>query len=439
MTLVERDTYLRTLDSYLDEAAAGHGRLVFVSGEAGIGKSSLVHAFASGVAGRVVPSVAYCDGSATPSPLAPLEELLPTLPPGLWPADATRQQIFANLLTALREAPHRQPRLIVVEDVHWADEATLDLLLHLARRIHTCRALLVVTYRREELDAAPGLRELLGRSASATGTRRIDVAPLSLAAVATMVEDQTRSGTSGQSLDAAHLYAITRGNAFFVTEVLSSGLENVPELVRDAILARVAGLSLATQRALEVVALAGARAEADLLEELIAGGLHPLGEALGRGLLVEVDEFITFRHELARLAVMEQVPIGRRTDLHRRLLRALTARGADAARLAHHADAAGLSRSAVDHATVAGRHASELGAHREAASQFERALSHGARLPGGGLPDHQVAELQWSLGYELYIIGRIEGAIAAVESARDIWERRGAVTRVGDAWRCLSR
>jgi DNA-binding CsgD family transcriptional regulator/tetratricopeptide (TPR) repeat protein len=438
MTLVERDHQLHTLGSYLDEAASGHGRLVYVSGESGIGKSALVSAFTSSVADGAHVSVAYCDGSLTPSPLAPLRELLPTLPPGLWPEDATRQEIFAAVLGALRGAPDSVPHLIVVEDAHWADQATLDLILHLARRIHTCRALVLVTYRREDVDAAYGLRQLLGDSASATGTRRLDVLPLSREAVAALVARDARSHPAG-SVDVARLHEITHGNAFYVTEVLSSGLETIPEQCRDAILARVGSLSEATQHALEVVALTGARAEVDLLEELLRDGLAALDEALARGLLVEADGAITFRHELARLVVSEQVPIGRRIHQHRRLLTALEARGGDPARLAHHADAAGLSSSAVEHATVAGRRASELGAHREAARQFERALAHAARLTGSGLPDEQLADLYWALGYELYVTGRTAEASVAVGEARDIWERQGSSTRVGDAWRCLSR
>ncbi|HEY9495532.1 MAG TPA: AAA family ATPase, partial [Intrasporangium sp.] len=327
--LVERDHCLRTLESYLDDAAAGHGRLVYICGEAGVGKSSLVSAFASDHAGRAVVSFAYCDGSATPSPLAPMRELLPTLRPRAWPENATRADIFAAVLGALRDPADDKPHLVVVEDAQWADQATLDLLLHLARRIHTCRAVVLVTYRGEDVDVAPGLRQLLGVSASATGTRRLDVQPLSCEAVTTLVAQHAKAHRDGRPVDPARLHEITHGNAFYITEVLSSGLDTVPERCRDAILARVAGLSDATQQALEIVALAGARAEVDLLEELLSAGLATLDEALARGLLVEADRAITFRHELARRVVAEQLPLGRRMHQHRRLLAALEARGAD--------------------------------------------------------------------------------------------------------------
>lgn len=438
--LVEREHQLQTLESYLDEAAAGHGRLAFVSGEAGIGKSALLTAFTASASARSHVAVAYCDGSATPSPLAPLRELLPSLPPELWPKDATREEIFAGVLALLRRRSEQGPHVLVIEDAHWADQATLELLLHLARRIHTCHALVVVTFRREDVDATEGLRQLLGDSASATGTRRLDVPPLSREAVATLAAHLHHKGRTGDgAMDATRLHEITHGNAFYVTEVLSSGLETIPEQCRDAILARVAQLSETTQHALEVVALAGARVEVDLLEELLREGLAPLDEGLDRGLLMESDGAIMFRHELARMVVAEQVPMGRRIHQHRRLLAALRARQADPARLAHHADAAGLSQSAVEYATVAGRRASELGAHREAVRQFERALAHGARLPGDGLLDEQSADLHWALGYELYVTGRLEEAFASVERARVIWDRQGATVRVGDAWRCQSR
>jgi DNA-binding CsgD family transcriptional regulator/tetratricopeptide (TPR) repeat protein len=458
MNLVERDLQLETLGSYLDEAAAGHGRLVFVSGEPGIGKSALVEAVTESAADRARVAVAYCDGSATPSPLAPLRELLRVLPPGVWPEGEvhqtgagssmwlasqgpSRQDMFARLLAALRDASgadEPRPYLLVFEDGHWADQATLDLLLFIARRVHTCRALVLVTYRDEDLDGSAGLRQLIGEAASATGSRRLAVPPLSHQAVAAIVAGDERWRTAREG-DVARLYEITQGNAFYVTEVLSGGIDAIPEQCRDAILARVANLSPEAVQTLEIVALAGPRAEVDVLEELLSDGLPALDEALARGLLVEAHGVITFRHELERLVVDEHVTLGKRRHQHRRLYDALDARGADPARLAHHADEGDLSQQTVEHATVAGMAASALGAHREAARQFQRALRHAGRLPRPGLPEPALADLFWSLGYELYITGRTAEAAEAVVSAREIWERGGSTVRVGDAWRCLSR
>ena len=208
---------------YLDEAAAGHGRLVYVSGEAGIGKTTFVSAAIGEADGRAKVAVGGCDGAATPAPLGPLTDMLPSLPDGLWPDGASRQDVFARLVDALRAPPRDEPYLLVIEDAHWADEATLDLMRHLARRIHGCRALVLVTYRPEDAATGGGLRILLGDTASANGTRRIDLSALSPAAVATLVRERARAFPSDPVTDARRLHEVTGGNAFFVTEVLSGG------------------------------------------------------------------------------------------------------------------------------------------------------------------------------------------------------------------------
>jgi DNA-binding CsgD family transcriptional regulator/tetratricopeptide (TPR) repeat protein len=143
---------------------------------------------------------------------------------------------------------------------------------------------------------------------------------------------------------------------------------------------------------------------------------------------------VLFRHELARLAVLEEVPAGRALHLHRRLLAALAQRGADPARLAHHAEAGAVRDAVLAHARAAAAHAAELGAHREASRQYERALRHADDLAA-----EERAQLLWDLGYEYYLTSRIEESIDAVGRARDLWDELGERVRVGDAWRCQSR
>jgi DNA-binding CsgD family transcriptional regulator/tetratricopeptide (TPR) repeat protein len=433
VTLIEREEQLRAAAGYLAEAAAGHGRLAYVAGEAGIGKTSYVEQVLLDAAGSARTAVGGCDGSATPAPLGPLAEMLPGLPDDVWPPGATRQQVFAQLMAALRDPPGRTPYLLVVEDAHWADEATLDLVRHLARRIHACRALVLVTYRPEDA-AGHGLRLLLGETASANGTRRIDLPPLTSTAVAALVARHTSDHPEAAIADAGRLYEVTGGNAFFVTEALSAGTSLVPPTVRDAVLARVARLDEPAQRALEVVALTGARVETGLLSDLLAQGLTEIDEPLRRGLLRQVDGDVAFRHELARLAVLDEIPVGRGVHLHRRLLAALRARGADPARLAHHAEGAGDADAVLQHAPVAAARAAELGAHQEAVRQYQRALRYADRLD-----DAARAEMLWALGYECYLIIRIDQAIEFTRQALEIWESSGQIVRVGDAWRCLSR
>ena len=437
MTIHERAEQLRAMAGYLDDASAGHGRLVYVSGEAGIGKSTFVAQVAADAAGRARVATGACDGSATPAPLGPLVEMLPRLPAGTWKEDSSRHEVFGRLVEVLRTPPGREPYLLVVEDAHWADEATLDLVRHLARRVHGYHALVVVTYRPEDVGSA--LRIVLGDTASANGTRRVDLPALTPKAVAAMASEHARAFPTDAPFDALRLHTVTGGNAFFVTEVLSGGAAVVPPTVRDAVLARVARLSEPAQRALEVVALAGSRAETDLLEELLHDGLMTLDEPLARGLVLQSGRDVTFRHELGRLAVADEVPAGRRIHLHRRLLRSLRQRGADPARLAHHAEAAGDAEAVLEFAPEAGSRAAALGAHREAVEQYRRALRAADGMPPGSVPDSRRADLLWALGYELYLTDAIAAAIDAVEAARTIWASMGATVRVGDAWRCLSR
>jgi DNA-binding CsgD family transcriptional regulator/tetratricopeptide (TPR) repeat protein len=425
-TLLERDEQLNAATGYLADAATGHGRLVYVGGEAGVGKTTFLEDMAAHAGARV--AIGWCDGSATPPPLAPLVDMLPGLPPGTWPDDASRSQVFANVLAALREPPDGRPYLLVIEDAHWADEATLDLVRHLARRIHACRALVMVSYRPEDTTAGDGLRVLLGDTATATGTRRIDLSPLTADGVAKLAAEHGASAA-----DVSELYAVTGGNPFFVTEALAAAGE-LPQTVRDAVLARVSRLDETGQRALELVALAGARAEADLVGDLLHAGLTALDEPLARGLLRRSGRDVLFRHELARRAVAGEIPAGRAVHLHRRLLAALQERGADPARLAHHADAAGDGSAVLRHARAAAASAAVLGAHREASRQYERALRH-----ADDVPPEERAQLLWDLGYEYYLTSRIEEAIATIARARELWDALGEALRVGDAWRCESR
>ncbi|WP_323101674.1 ATP-binding protein [Intrasporangium sp. YIM S08009] len=439
MTLLERDEQLRAVAGWLDDASAGHGRLVYVAGEAGIGKSTFVGHVVAQSGDRARALVGQCDGAATPAPLGPLADMVPGLPPGTWPPDASRHEVFTRLVDVLRTPPHTEPYLLVVEDAHWADEATLDLLRHLARRVHSCRALVLVTYRPEDVGTTSGLRVVLGDTASADGTRRVDLPPLTVEGVEALAQAYAGEHPDAAHPDARRLHDVTGGNAFFVTEVLSGSADSLPPTVRDAVLARVARLDEDAQRALELVALAGARVGTDLVEELVRDGLTTLDEPLSRGLLVLSGTELTFRHELGRLAVAGDVPAGRRIHVHRRLLEAYLRRGAEPEVLAHHADACGDSERVLEFAPVAAERAGVLGAHREAVEQYRRALAHADALPTGRVSDTRRANLLWALGYELYLTDRIEAAIAAVDEARAIWDAGGDDVRVGDAWRCLSR
>jgi predicted ATPase len=350
MQLLERGAALASLAEYAHEARQGDGRLVLVAGEAGIGKSALIEQLH-----HDLPDARWswgaCDGLSTPRPLGPLLDLADQLSgelEELCQASAAREDLFRALLRQV-SGPGTLS-VVVIEDVHWADEATIDLLRFLGRRLRDASALLIATYRDDGLAVDDPLRIALGDLATQRSTRRVGLAPLSAEAVRIL------AGTSG--LDAAELYRLTGGNPFYVTEVVQAGLGAVPSSARDAVLARAARLSGGSRSVLDVAALIGARVELDLLTSVTASALPVLDELLVSGLLAEDGGWLRFRHEIARLAVEQAVAPHRRADVHARILAALRSLGGDdEARMAFHAEAAGDRAAVLHHAPRAARRA----------------------------------------------------------------------------------
>ena len=220
MQLLEREASLASLADYAREARRGEGRLVLVAGEAGVGKSALVERLHDDV-----PDARWswgaCDGLFTPSPLGPLFDLASTLGgelEDLCRTGAAREDLFRALLRQVSESGTLN--IMVVEDVHWADEATVDMLRFLGLRLRAAPVLLIATYRDDGLAADDPLRIALGDLATQRSTRRVELAPLSAEAV--------RILAGGSGLEAAALYRLTGGNPFYVTEVVQAGLGVVP-------------------------------------------------------------------------------------------------------------------------------------------------------------------------------------------------------------------
>jgi DNA-binding CsgD family transcriptional regulator len=431
MELLERRPFIDALHVFLAEASAGSGQLVLVSGEAGIGKTALVRAFCEEVRGPVRVAVASCDALSTPGPLGPLIHIAPAL--GL-PVDlvlrtgTTREQLYHQILTALQDAVG--PTILVGEDAHWADEATLNLLRFLGRRVGDLRALLVVTFRDDELGSRHPLRIVLGDLATAPAVRRLPLPRLSLDAVRTMA--------AGKPVDAGEIHALTGGNPFFVSEVLAAGARGLPASVRDAVLARAARLVPDERRVLDATAVIGSHVDLALLGEIVEGDTEAAVEAiLAAGIMEFRDGALLFRHELAREAVLEEMSPVRRVGLHRRVLAALEngpAQWRDLAQLAHHAEAAGDRQAVLRHATAAAQQAATLRAHRQAAAQYARALRFADHLPPADR-----AELLERRSYECYLTGLLDDAIAAAEAALELQREAGSRLKEGDLLRWLSR
>jgi len=425
MELLERESPLALLAECAAEARRGDGRLVVLGGEAGVGKTALLERFQ-----RDLPDARWswgaCDGLFTPRPLGPLYDLADQLAAeliDLCARGADRGELFRALL---RQVSGPETHVVVVEDVHWADEATIDLLRFAGRRLREARLLLIVTYRDDDLAADDQLRIALGELVRHRSTRRIGLAALSAGAV--------RALARGSDLEAAALYRLTGGNPFYVTEVLQAGMAEVPDSARDAVLARAAGLSAGARQLLEVAALTGARAEPRLLEAATACRPPAVDELLACGLLAADGRFLRFRHEIARLAVEQAIPVRRRAAIHGQILTALRSAGTpDDAQLAFHAEGADDTAAVLRYAPAAARRAARLASHREAVAQFERALRFTA-----GADAAVVAALYDDLATELALLDRAEASAGAVQHALELWRTAGDRLREGDSTRRLS-
>ncbi|HEU0116686.1 MAG TPA: AAA family ATPase [Thermomicrobiales bacterium] len=429
MELLEREHHLNRLEEHLRQAAAGHGRLVLVGGEAGVGKTTLVDAFCRRVGGASAVLRTACDALSTPSPLSPVRDLAPALhlPIDQYAGEGDgRDRIFRAVFAAL--AARQEPTVVIGEDAHWGDGASLDLLRFLARRIAALPILFVVTYRDDEIGVDHPLRLVLGDLATAPAVHRMSLPPLS--------EQATGRLASGHERDAAALYRLTGGNPFFLTEVLAAEGETVPASVGDAILARAARLSPEARAILDLAAVIGSTIDSALLLRVAGPVLDETDECIARGLLRGTADGVAFRHELAREAILAAIAPPRRRLLHARVLTALRAAPANErslARLAHHAEAAGDRAATLTFAIAAAEQAKALSAHREAAAQYARALRVADDVPAA-----ERARLLEERSTACCLIDQGEEAIAARQAALDIWRALGDPLKEGNNLRLLS-
>jgi DNA-binding CsgD family transcriptional regulator/tetratricopeptide (TPR) repeat protein len=404
VVLLERDSVLETLDDLLGDAGWRHGRLVLLRGEAGVGKTAVVDAFTAGRSDLVVWGM--CDPVAPPRPLAPL-------------FDIAEQTEAADLLDALRCADRHRivtafvgllraedaPRIVVVEDVHWADETTLEVLQVVGRRAAQLRALVIATYRTDDVGPDHPLSVALGEVPTGLVVP-VDLAPLSLPSVATLAE--------GKATDPMALHGATGGNPFYVTEVLASGGDELPPTIRDAVWARVRHLKPEGRAVVEAASVLGPRSAREMLAAVAGVPSAEVDTCVAGGFLRWHQGMVEFRNELSRRAVLEALTASRRSRLHSRSLELLRASAApiDAGELARHAVEADDAEAVREFAPEAGARAAALGAHRASLAHYESALRC-----SGGLPDRARALLLEAHAHECFILDLLDRAVSSQREA----------------------
>ena len=376
-SLVEREPQLKTLEDSFAEPSSG--AVFLVSGEAGFGKTSLLDALMGRIDHRYRVLASACEPVGIPTGFAPLFELLDELPEEVASeirSGAGRAPVYAGMLDLVKN----EDVVLVIEDLHWADEATLGLVRYLGRRIGVTASRLIVTYRSEELDFNPPLRLVIADVGP--NAIRIDLPPLSLAGVGKLVD--------GTGLDPEEVLTATLGNPFYVEEVARYPEADLPPNIQNAVLANAGRLPAETLEFLRTVALSP--------DGVPMTQIHDLGDPTGchtdlgfqRRLLATAKGRLACRHELIRQSLVTAMPPATTQRLHRRLLESLEASDGGStttARLAYHAVGAKDPVKSRTYSLQAAEDAAASGAHREAAFHYRNALEHAEDIDAGTLAE----------------------------------------------------
>ncbi len=423
--LLERAQPKSLLEAALEAARAGCGRIVAIEGEAGIGKTALALDFVAAHHNDAQLYAGGCEHLSTPEPLGPLRDIERDSGGRFNVSAASQLKTFSDLLRLLTSG--QEPGLLLIEDIHWADDPTLDLLRYLGRRLRAARILVLVTFRNEEVPSRDRLAAFwsdLPRDCR----ERIELQPLSPAAVNTLA---ARCSHVMQDI-----YAVTGGNPFHVTEFLATERATIPRSVRDATLARTAGLTSHARRTLDCASIFPRIIDQSLLRNLAEDPDHAgVEECMRAGMLHATGDALAFRHELARRAVHEAMAPLRRRELHTAALQLLKAHeGVRAAELAHHAQQAGALEELVLQSQRAATEAEALGARHESMAHLARMLEYGAWLGDSERAD--VLQRQAEAGE---LCGSFAQARIAIDEAIAARKRAGDIPGLGNALRISAR
>ncbi len=429
MQLVERESFISFLETKFERVAGNEGHTMLICGEAGIGKTSLVNTFCRQYKNDAVIFQGSCDALTTPRPLAPVYDIASQLRHDLWgnhEHNDDRAALFTAVLQELEQ--QKKPVLIVFEDIHWADEATLDFIKFLARRIKRIRCLFILTYRDNEINARHPLRSLLGQLPPDTFTR-MQLVPLSRPAVEKMAMEK---GYNGEDV-----YSISGGNPFYVSEILASYSPGVPDNIRDSILSVYYQQPEKTKQVWELIAIVPGGFECEYLAKMEPLYTDAISDSLESKILIINQGLIFFKHELYRRAIESSLSPLRRVSLNKKILDRFLESFKyknENERILHHAKGANEYELIAQYTLLSARHAATLGAHIEASKLYLSAIENYR-----GTNKRQLIELYELYAYECYLTSKNKDAILYIEKSLKLWQEQNDQENIGNCLRFLSR
>ena len=429
MELIERDDFLASLHNGFRKAAAAEGHCFFIIGEAGIGKTSLVKTFLKEIEDDSIEYIGACDSLFTPRPLAPLYDLALQINED-WVdkihSISSRAELFTKFVQVLTQK--QRPVVVVFEDIHWADEATLDFIKFFARRISRTKCLFVLTSRDDEMNQQHSLRNVLADLPPDTFTR-FELPPLSREAVQRLADEK--------GYDGEDVYSITSGNPFYVNEVLASYNAGVPHNVKDSVLSSYNNLSDDARNLWQQLSVIPEGLEVERLYKVDQSWHEAIGHCISLRILIIKNNKIRFKHELYRRTIEASLSPFRRIVLNKNLLdlflESFQERG-EIEKIVHYAKNANENELVVKYAPLAAQQAASVGAHIEASRLFLTAIEY-----SDGADDCELVKFYENYAYECYLTNQIREAITYQGKALKIWKEKNQIEQIGNSERFLSR
>ncbi len=428
MELIERDGFLDLLQTQLNNTAAGEGHCLFISGEAGIGKTTLVKAFLKQQADSCLIYQGACDALFTPRPLAPLHDILWHVSKDRWPVSTIleeRSALFANFFQEL--STKEKQLLIVFEDIHWADEATLDFIKFFARRISQLPCLFILTYRDDEIHSRHPLRNVLGQLPPDSFTK-ISITPLSKQAVEKMAMEK---GYSGEDV-----YSISGGNPFYVNEILASYSPGVPDNIKDSILSVYDRQEEGTRHAWQICSVIPEGLEVNRFAKIRTSWDEAVDHCFAMNVIIVKNNKVVFKHELYRRTIEESLSPFKRIELNKKILELLLTSFEDEGeieRIVHYAKNANDKKLVVKYAPLAAKQAAAVGAHIEAAKLFLSAIEYYQENDKDTL-----IQFYESYAYQCYLTNQLKDAIIYAEKSLKLLKEKNEVQKICSCMRLLS-